>query len=167
MAPAALWHTGRVPYWIDGNNVAAISSADKERGREKRRALLEHLSILRGSRGGRFVVYFDGDDADRRIPPSGVQVRYAAPRSADAAIVDHLRAAAKPREVTVVTNDHELANRCRHAGARTMRWGEFAERSQRPVTTTRPTKGGAAEEPPVKLADWKGYLGLTDSDLEG
>ena len=79
-----------MPYWFDGNNLIGQSAAAAKSDAGVRRAFLSTLSSLHRSGGGRFLVYFDGDDPDRSAAPPGVAVRYSAPVSADEAILRRL-----------------------------------------------------------------------------
>ena len=93
------------------------------------------LSSLHRSGGGRFLVYFDGDDPDRAAMPPGISVRYSAPYSADEAMARRLREIQHPAEIIIVTNDRQLMTQCRNEGAKTMTWPEFTAKMQ---TTVRP-----------------------------
>ena len=152
-----------MPYWFDGNNLIGHDAARARSETDTRRAFLEYLSSLACARRIRFLVFFDGDDADRRTPPRGVEVRYSAPLSADEAILRRLAGVRRPGEVIVVTNDGELRGRCRAAGARVFRWDEFASRSR-----AVPPAGDAAEPAPAAgdLADWSRYFGLDETELD-
>ena len=119
-----------MPYWLDGNNLIGQPARKAQKDPQTRAEFLLLLSNLACSRGGRFLVFFDGDDPDRRMPPRGVQVRYSAPMSADEAILGRLRELQTPSEVIVVSNDSELRARCQNAGAKTLTWGEFTERAR-------------------------------------
>jgi|WetSurMetagenome_2_1015567.scaffolds.fasta_scaffold18286_3 hypothetical protein len=152
-----------MPYWLDGNNLIGQPTRKAQKDPQTRAEFLLLLSDLASSRGGRFMVFFDGDDPDRRMPPRGVQVRYSAPLSADEAILRRLRELQTPAEVIVVSNDGDLRVRCQNAGAKTLTWGEFTERA-RPGTKSgnhRPVR-----EEPVKIKEWMDYFGLTKDSLE-
>ena len=159
-----MWQTEVMPYWFDGNNIIGIPSAADRGARERRREFLAHLSTVAAARGGRFVVFFDGDDQDRLIPPRGVQVRYSAPLSADDEIVRRLEGLALPGEVIVVTNDRALASRCAAAGSRTRSWRDFDGRTAR--LPPGPHRGGEKEKPEqrIDVDDWLGFFGVDDGD---
>jgi len=72
---------------FDGNNLIGQSADAARKDRNTRRAFLSRLSSYVTLRGGRFLVFFDGDDPDRSMPPRGIQLRYSAPESTDDAIV--------------------------------------------------------------------------------
>ncbi len=152
-----------MPYWFDGNNLIGQTAAQTRADRQARLAFLERLSEYSTARGGRFVVFFDGDDPDRSMPPRGVQVRFSAPLSTDDRILQTLAGMQNPREIIVVTNDNALRGRCRDAGARTMGWGEFdAIKSKRQG----PARGRAQKEDPVKVDEWARFLGLDKDSLD-
>ena len=97
-----------MPYWFDGNNLIGRSAAAAKSDAGTRRAFLSTLSSLHRSGGGRFLVYFDGDDPDRAAMPPGISVRYSAPYSADEAMARRLREIQHPAEIIIVTNDRQL-----------------------------------------------------------
>lgn len=151
-----------MPYWFDGNNLIGRSAEAAKSDAEIRRAFLSSLSTLHRDGGGRFLVYFDGDDPDRTSAPHGVAVRYSAPYSADEAILRRLKEIQHPAEVIIVTNDRQLAARCRDEGARTMTWQEFSARMEsRP--TARPGKG--RQEKPVDVEEWVEFFGLDKTKI--
>jgi len=146
-----------MPYWFDGNNLIGQSAAAAKANPGVRREFLATLGSLHRAGGGRFLVYFDGDEADRAAPPPGVTVRYSAPVSADALILQRLREIRRSGEVIVVTNDRALMTRCRHESAQTVTWQEFMSKMQsRPPA--RPRKG--IQEKPVDVDDWMKYFGF-------
>jgi hypothetical protein len=151
-----------MPYWFDGNNLIGQSAAAAQANSRIRRAFLSLLSSYRKSGGGRFLVYFDGDDPDRTVAPPGVAVRYSAPLSADETIIRRLREIQFASEVTVVTNDRELINRCRNAGARTLDWRQFTSKMKSRSGSTR-TAGDSQES--VDVDDWIRYFGLDRSSI--
>ena len=146
-----------MPYWFDGNNLIGQSAAAAKANAGVRKAFLSTLSSLHRSGGGRFLVYFDGEDSDRSAAPPGVAVRYSAPVSTDDVILRRLTEIQRPEEVIVVTNDRELMMRCRNAGAATMNWLEFTSKMQsRSVCRA----GRSNQEKPVDVEDWIQYFGL-------
>jgi predicted RNA-binding protein with PIN domain len=150
-----------MPYWFDGNNLIGQSAGSARGDSRMRRAFLSSLSSHRKSGGGRFLVYFDGDDPDRTAAPPGVAIRFSAPLSADEAIIRRLKEIRSPSDVIVVTNDRGLMNRCRSAGAMTMDWRKFISKMQsRPV----PSQEGRDLQEPVDVEDWMRYFGWDKSD---
>jgi predicted RNA-binding protein with PIN domain len=147
-----------MPYWFDGNNLIGQSAATAKTDRGTRRAFLSTLSSYHKSGGGKFLVYFDGDDPSRTSAPPGVAVRYSAPESADAAILRRLKEIQHPAEFIVVTNDRELMARCRNAGAAALDWRQFISKMQsRPILQSRKTKD---QQERVDVDDWMRYFGL-------
>jgi predicted RNA-binding protein with PIN domain len=158
-----------MPYWFDGNNLIGLSTDAARADRRSRMAFLSALSGWRGAGGGRFLVWFDGDDpADMPTPP-GVAVRYSAPGSADAAICRHLREIERPGEVIVVTNDRELSSRCRDAGANVLDWDRFALKMQarsaarrRPGETRQINHAQGDASAAVDVDDWLRFFGIDE-----
>jgi predicted RNA-binding protein with PIN domain len=154
----------RMPYWFDGNNLIGLSAAAALRDSVTRRAFLEQLSQFSSGRGGRFIVFFDGDAPDRTSPPGRLQVRYSAPQSTDDAILKRLGEGRTPAEVIVVTNDRSLARRCREYGAKSVDWQEFLSRMRsNPAGVKGPVK---QEEDNVSLDEWIGYFGFDKNTLK-
>ena len=151
-----------MPYWFDGNNLIGQSAAASKANAAVRKAFLSKLSSLHRSRGGRFLIYFDGDDPDRSAMPPGVAVRYSAPMSTDDAILSRLREIQRPAEVIIVTNDRALMARCRNGGAAAINWQEFMSKMQ-----SRSTRRSAHsnQEKPVDVDDWIEYFGLDRSKI--
>jgi predicted RNA-binding protein with PIN domain len=151
-----------MPYWFDGNNLIGQSAAAAKEQPGIRQAFLSTLSSYRTSRGGRFLVYFDGDDSGNSFSPPGVGVRYSAPLSTDEAILRRLNEVQNPSEIIVVTNDRELMFRCRNAGATTLDWREFDAKMN-----AGPTRRGGRSEPkdPIDVEEWIRYFGLDKKDV--
>ena len=146
-----------MPYWFDGNNLMAQSAASAGADPRVRNAFLSALSAYHRSGGGRFLVYFDGDDPNRSTAPTGVAVRYSAPLSADEYIVRRLQEIQNPSEVIVVTNDRGLTSRCRSFGAATLSWREF--RSKMGSRSVR-THDRREKQEAVDIEEWMRYFGL-------
>lgn len=151
-----------MPYWLDGNNLIGQSVTAAQADSKTRRAFLSSLSRRRKPGGGKFLVYFDGDDSDRFAAPPGVAIRYSAPLSADEAIIRRLREIRRPSEVIVVSNDRELISRCRSAGAKTMDWGQFISKMQSRLDASQ--AAGELKES-VDVEDWMEYFGLDKSKI--
>jgi hypothetical protein len=151
-----------MPYWFDGNNLIGQSAAAAKEQPEIRRAFLSTISSCRASRGGKFLVFFDGDDPDSSFSPPGVVVRYSAPLSADEAILRRLDEIQNPSEIIVVTNDRGLMSRCRNAGATILNWREFDAKMN-----AGSIRGGGRIEPrdPVDVEEWIRYFGLDKNDI--
>ena len=152
-----------MPYFFDGNNLIGLSAERARSDRQTRRAFLELLSRFSSSRGGRIVVYFDGDDPDGAMPPKGVGVRFSAPLPSDDAIIRDIEGARVPSEIIVVTNDRDLAGRCRHAGSQAMAWNEFARRMERRV---RGVPRNPEKEGKIDVEEWSKFFGFEPDSLE-
>jgi predicted RNA-binding protein with PIN domain len=153
-----------MPYWFDGNNLIGQAANLVRSEPETRKRFLSYLSSCSRSRGGRFLVFFDGDDPDRVVPPTGVRVRYSAPMSTDDAIVRELSGCSAPSEVIVVTNDHSLAGRCRDSGAKAIGWREFASKMISPSQAR--SRGAHQQTEPVNIDEWIRYFRLDKDSLE-
>src|SRR5512144_360434 len=151
-----------MPYWFDGNNLIGLSAAAARQDRNTCRSFLELLGGYALARGGRFTVFFDGDDSGRTMPPRGVRVRYSAPLSTDDAILDHVRGAAAPGEIIVVTNDQGLASRCRGAGAKTMDWRQFTDKMN---AGRHAPKSPRPKEETIDVEEWSHYFGIDPEKL--
>ena len=149
-----------MPYWFDGNNLIGQSAAVSGSSPQMRQSFLATLSRHHKSGGGRFRVFFDGDDPRQSMPPPGIRVLYSAPLSADDAIIHRLREIRRPEEVIVVSNDFELQSRCRNAGSKVMNWQQFSSRMK--AREMRQTEMNDSQQP-VDVEDWMKYFGLDKS----
>jgi predicted RNA-binding protein with PIN domain len=146
-----------MPYWFDGNNLIGQSVAAARTNAGVRKDFLSTLSSLNRSGGGRFLVYFDGDDVDRAAHPPGISVRYSAPLSTDDAILRRLREVHRAEEVIIVTNDRGLIVQCRHEGAKALTWQEFIAKMQsRSARAPAPRR----KEDPVDVDEWIEFFGF-------
>jgi predicted RNA-binding protein with PIN domain len=146
-----------MPYWFDGNNLIGQSASAARADSKTRRAFLSTLSTYQRSGGGKFLVYFDGDDACGGIAPPGVSIRYSAPVSTDEAILRRLKEIQHPSEIIVITNDRALRLQCRNSGASALTWEEFCSKMQS-RSPRKSTKHN--QEKPVDVDDWIRYFGL-------
>jgi len=74
----------------------------------------------------RVVLFFDGSGDP--VSLGSLSVRFAGTGTADDAILREIERSASPQEITVVTEDRDLARRGRDAGARTSAPGDFWKR---------------------------------------
>lgn len=152
-----------MPYWFDGNNLIGQSAAAARQDPKTRKSFLALLSNYATTGGGRFLVFFDGDDSERAAPPRGVRIRYSAPLSTDDAILQAAEGSTSPAEVIVVTNDRGLAARCRGTGAKAIDWREFtgkmAARSHRAPESS-------SKEEKIDVKEWSQYFGLDPDKLK-
>jgi predicted RNA-binding protein with PIN domain len=151
-----------MPFFFDGNNLIGQSTEQVREHPSVRRAFLQALSQCAVARGGKFTVFFDGDETDRIVPPARLQVRYSAPLSCDEAILRGLAGSPTPAEITVVTNDRALRIRCRDAGAHTMDWREFAARMKAGAEYP---AGDREKEERVDVREWSRYFGIDPDSL--
>ncbi len=146
-----------MPYWFDGNNLIGQSVSTARADMKVHQAFLSTLSSYQRSGGGKFLVYFDGDDPRRGTAPPGISIRYSAPVSTDQAILSRLKEIQRPSEVIIVTNDRALRLQCRNRGALALTWPEFCSKMQS-RSLRKPTK--QSQEKPVDVDDWIQYFGL-------
>jgi predicted RNA-binding protein with PIN domain len=151
-----------MPYWFDGNNLIGQSAAAAKANPKIRQAFLATLSSYHSSRGGKFVVYFDGDDPGGSLSHPGVGIRFSAPLSTDDAILRRIKEIQHPTEVIVVTNDRELMAMSRDAGAAAIGWSEFESRMK-----AGSSRGRRKTEPQdiIDVEDWIKYFGLDKTDI--
>ncbi len=146
-----------MPILVDGNNLLHQLPPARRSRAELRRLCLE----LVRREGLRVTVVFDG------APPAGtpaterlgrVTILYAAPRSADDEIVRRVREARDPRGVTVVTDDHLLAESAAAAGARTMKVSDFARGASTKLAAPTPAEERPEPPPNVSVRDWERWF---------
>ena len=110
---------------IDGYNLLhavgwapyAGSSITLERSRIK---LLDWLANQHGKTVGDVTLVFDAQKGASESPPTlhkGITVRYAFRATADDAIEELLKTDPKPKDLTVVSNDHRLQQAAQRRGA--------------------------------------------------
>ncbi len=136
---------------VDGHNALyALGLAGGRDHEGERRALLARVAAALPEA----LVYFDGRGAPTDLPrvfrQEGVKVHYCADREADDEIFADVAHATDPRRLTVVTNDRELAARCRRAGALVVRVEDALGRAPARVRTS---AGRRRRRPRVPRAD--------------
>jgi hypothetical protein len=135
-----------LPYFLDGNNL--IGRERKAPGsREDRDALVREVSDRLRATQARVVLFFDGSGDP--VSLGSLSVRFAGTGTADDAILQQIGRSARPQEITVVTEDRDLARRARDAGARTSAAADFWKRFGA-GTRTSPAPGGER----VDVDDW-------------
>ncbi len=143
-----------MPYFLDGNNLIGLARRTSRPEESDRTALVAELADRLRSTRSTVRLFFDGP-AGRPSALGRLTVNDAG-GSADEAILRHIRAAADPGQVTVVTADRELSRRARDAGARSMSppdfWARFGSAEKRPAgkETENRTK--------VDVDDWMSYF---------
>jgi hypothetical protein len=140
-----------VPYLIDASNLGGLLGGAP--GARDAAAVVRFLAEWTRRRG-RVVAMFDGDDDGRLARRYGaLEVAWSgAGRSADQAILARLRRGAAGW--TVVTDDRELARRCREAGAAVLPGRELIGRVERPHPgAPAAPREGDADKPQPTAAD--------------
>ena len=146
-----------MPYLLDGNNLMGLARQRGLGGLAERRGLVSAVAALARTRGGRYTVVFDGGPDAHFVSGAGlgaVRVEFAAPRSADDRILALLRAAANPRNWTVVSADRALVSAARNAGARAQDAAGFLNRLAG-------LPAGDGEKPDARAVDteeWEEYF---------
>lgn len=144
-------------YIIDGHNLIGILPDIHLSQPDDEERLLARLQSHRARIGGRaMVVFFDSGPLPIALPAApagrlpaapGVEVRFSRPgQTADDAIIAYLAASRQPGQYAVVTNDLELTNRARAAGASVLTATEFAAGMAR-IATRRRDRSAPAENP--------------------
>jgi len=147
---------------VDGHNLigAAGGFGISLAQHDKEERLLRLLAAHRGRRRSRepMLVVFDGHHGrlahgPRRYSQLGIEVEVAVGEPADAVILRRVRAAANPRDVTVISADGEVLSGAAVAGARAMRSREFLERVREAGGEGEaPEKPGAPDA--AEVAEW-------------
>jgi predicted RNA-binding protein with PIN domain len=144
-------------FLVDGSNLGGALAGG--RGAREPAGIVELL--LGWARGRRqVIVVFDGPPAAtlaRRY--GGLEVRFAAPRTADEVILGMLGERAASWHV--VSDDRELLAACRAKGARTMQARELAAElraAERRTTGKSAKTKPAPHDAPVDVADWEAWF---------
>ncbi len=116
---------------IDGHNLIGVLPEIRLGDPDDERQLLQRLRSYRAHSGARpMVVFFDSSDLPAQFPElssTGIRVHFSAPgQTADDAIVQFLGRQKQPGQYAVVTNDLELSERVKRAGASWIRASAFA-----------------------------------------
>ncbi|HXU32893.1 MAG TPA: NYN domain-containing protein [Thermoanaerobaculia bacterium] len=128
-------------YLIDGSNLGGVGGGRS--GARDARAVVAWLLpwVRERSNRGRMIVVFDGSErSDVAVRYGPMEVEFAAPRSADDAILARVRTS--PKAWIVVTNDAALARACQDLGATTRTATALARR-----VLTRPGDSGERRPP--------------------
>jgi predicted RNA-binding protein with PIN domain len=147
---------------VDGYNVIgaarefglALSLPDKED------RLVRLLSSYRSRRRSRqaMLVVFDGHfgrlaAGPRRYTQLGIQVEWSLGETADAVIVRRVRAAARAREIEVITADEQVLRAVTGCGAKGVRSSEFLAELSR-IFVDEPAAEKPGEPSPAEVAEW-------------
>jgi len=110
---------------VDGHNAMAALRVRGPDHEAQRRALLRRVAAV----APHATVYFDARNAPEGLLEAfaehGLHVVYCRRREADAEILERVRGASQPGRYVVVTNDREVAGRCRQLGAQSSGVVEF------------------------------------------
>jgi len=151
---------------IDGHNALGALDIHGRTHEERRHALMSRVAGL--SPGA--TVFFDA----RRAPEGlferealhGILAIYCREREADDFILDAVRDSANPKQVTVVTNDRQIAGTARQHGAKAVAVEEFF-RERRSAPGSSPTTLHQSRRRYVKFSFDPADFGLPDEiDLE-
>lgn len=151
-------------YWVDGYNVLLFrrskGEADLPRAREQ---------LIRGvvAMGWRCWLVFDsGEEVGQprvQRPSKRVRVEFTAPAmTADDVILERVLSARRLGGVTVVTNDRELAGRCRLHGATVTSVEEFLRPMRPPRRTDHERTGRPLSA--AEVAEWLRYFGVDSGE---
>jgi YacP-like NYN domain len=139
-----------VGYVVDGNNLGGLAAGA---GGARDPAAIVALLLPWARRRRRVVVVFDGAPSPAVARQYGpLAVRFAAPQSADEAILAVL--GSRARDWCVVSDDRALLAACRDRGARTMPAHELL-----PQLLARPREpADERREGAVDVADWEAWF---------
>lgn len=152
---------GRSRYWIDGYNVILSAGIGDGASLEERRA--ELAARVAGSCPRAWIV-FDSKGREgvsrRGHSFSGVEVAFApSGLSADDVIADRVRNSRQLEGVVVVTDDRELAGRCRSLGVSILGVRRFVQDVLQPA----PEANSERHDQPLSRAqinEWLRYFGV-------
>jgi len=152
-----------MPYLIDAANLGGVLGG--ARGARNSEAILAALLPWARNRN-QVVVVFDGPARPEMATRlGGVEIVWSGKRSADDWIVARVEAAGKSaKSWTVVTEDRDLARRCRDQGAKVERASTFACRAAQSTSTTKRARAAqaAADKPAPtaqEIAHWREVFG--------
>lgn len=159
-----------MPYLIDGNNLAfALGAAGHDSARSGLCRLLGNLASERDW----VLVVFDGPAPQgplaRQVGDPRVRAVYAAPRKADAVILDEIAACTAPRRLVVVSSDREIRQAARRRRCRDITSQQFVPVLLDAATPRPPAPPNEPDEKRHGLAsgqveEWMRLLGLTPPD---
>lgn len=149
---------------IDGHNLIAHMADLRLDDPHDEAELLGRLRAYRAATGAELAVYFDPGltyQPPARHIEAGMTV-YTAPygQHADALILQAIRTAAHPRQLTVVSSDHTIQQAARERGCRVVDAAAFAAELRHPKRRRRPrtrvSRRRAAEAPlsEAEVARW-------------
>ena len=116
-----------MPYFLDGNNLIGKARGTARPSEEDRQSLVSEIADRLRTTRARAVLFFDGP-GEKRTSLGSLTIREAGAAGADEAILREIGRARAPAEITVVTEDRELARRARDSGAATLSPDDFWKR---------------------------------------
>ena len=149
-----------MPYLIDGNNV--LGRVDTTAPRDPRADLVPRVAEFCRRQGARATLVFDGPPfREDLVGPQflgDLTLRFAgADRDADSLIEALVKRHDRPAELTVVTSDKALYERCRSLGARAMRVRQWIALERRASSRHRRPHEEDSEKP-ERETDVEGWL---------
>jgi YacP-like NYN domain len=146
-----------MPYLLDGDNLIGTAQRRPASATDREALVAEVADRLRRTRAT-VVLFFDG--AGRPSSLGTLAVRFAAPVSADEAILRQVGKSRRAGEATVVTADRELSRRARDAGASVMSpadfWKKFGTEGGVPGSKFQVPRGSG--EVPIDVEDWERWF---------
>lgn len=149
---------------IDGHNLIGKMPDLRLGDPDDEEELLIRLRAYRARTGKRLVVYFDPGttyQSPGRTSKGGISVRQAGTgQRADDLMIRDLRRYPNPRELAVVTSDHDIQRVARQHGARVVDSATFAAELSR-----LPDKGDASDMPSLseeEIQEWLAIFGQSD-----
>ena len=117
-------------YLIDGYNWLFRCPKSSHTLEQKRRLFLEQIALLTQASSHLITIVFDSSDESRDLYSKGhfrdLEIIFTPKhQTADGYIESYVEMAKKPRQITVVTFDRELSQKCRIRGASVISTGEF------------------------------------------
>jgi len=117
-------------YLVDAYNLMFCSAKKRGSLEQRRQSMIKELNDPISELNLHVTLVFDG--AEEHLPHPGrghfdaIELVYTSKsKSADEYITEEVAASRKPAHITVVTNDRELAGRCRNFKAKTLTINEF------------------------------------------
>lgn len=159
-----------MPYLVDGHNLLGQIPGLRLNNPAHRQKLVGMLARFARARRCKMVVLFDGEPSPgwkTETVLGSVRILHSgAGRSADEILLERIRRARSPRDLTLITSDRSLGDRARHLGARRIRVGEFRSMMDRALEKA----GESAEKPerpdPEEVDYFLGVFGEDPPDPE-
>lgn len=132
-------------YLVDAYNLLFRSGKKKGSLEKERQSLIQQLNEVISQLHIHVTLVFDGAGERISLPTRGhfdaIEIIYTTKgQTADEYISDEIYHAKKPSQRTIVTNDRELAARCRNFRAKTMSLDEFLQLLLKKKKKKKPSK---------------------------